>query len=65
MVCYLTTIGKMMSWKWSFSEILNLSGENMSQNGQYQSVRGAENHKMANCEQDIPSEPLNFHLSSV
>ena len=43
-----------MSSKCSVSEILNLNGENMSQNGKYQALRGDENHKMGNCEPDIP-----------
>ena len=65
MVYYLTSIGNLMSRKWSVSEILNLNGENMSQNGQYQAIRGVKNNKMDNCEQDIPLEPLNLYLNSV
>ena len=65
MLGYLTSIGNLMSCKWFISEILNFNGENMSQNGQYQALGGAENHKMGNCEQNIPLEPLNFHINSV
>ena len=53
MVYYLTSIGNFMSIKGSVSDILPLNGENMSRNGQYQALSGAENHKMGNGEQNI------------
>ena len=54
-----------MSCNWPISEILKLNGEYMSQNGQYQALRGANNNKMGNCVQSIPLEPLDFRANSL